>query len=581
MNSLFVDLDVGKRNTIKSRVITLMLRRLSSRLSLSRNQNDQVVSFLKMMILFISPEQQDISRRIFASHTSCQRQSLKDHEKRFLLCKKYMEECLFFSIAVDTALFGNQHFISCIVRFSFDSNTLEIPLFICSCVTSSGKELARLIFERLIERNARLDKFVSVATDGAANMVGKFNGMTTHLKTLVEQHCRNNNRGSPTKHSIWCFAHRINLVTRAFLTLKPVNVVLAFSDWFSKRGRQVAYKRYLTANPPDTEVRVIPQPSETRWLFYRDVVRAILSQAEHVEAFVGGESEFASFWNGLRRDFDNCGQGVPHEFSFKNQMIKATFDFTLFILDPLGKVNTVFQERLSSASQLWDIVVSLKATIQQLIAQTRYDTIPGLESMGGMRSEGVAAFQDVLRQLLLFVERRFPVPSTSLDLKCKRNTHASNDVQQDIEQVQPPSCSVLPVLEFITFPHNIIHFGSLPNVLDGVMRNEVHKMAEEITVHKIEIVYKNQVRRKLLSEAVEIEIVIPISLDDVFSVLESRNYPLLWKEQMKAHTIMPTTVGCEQSFSVIKRCTHVNMKPESFIANATNKLYERSIPKLY
>ena len=106
-------------------------------------------------------------------------------------------------------------------------------------------------------------------------------------------------------------------------------------------------------------------------------------------------------------------------------------------------------------------------------------------------------------------------------------------------------------------------------------------MAEEITVHKIEIVYKNQVRRKLLSEAVEIEIVIPISLDDVFSVLESRNYPLLWKEQMKAHTIMPTTVGCEQSFSVIKRCTHVNMKPESFIANATNKLYERSIPKLY
>ena len=275
-----------------------MLRELSSRLSLTRNQNDQMVSFLKKTIAFTSPEQQEISRRIFASHASCQRQSLKDHKRKIILCKEYMEERLF-SIAVDSALFGNEHFISCIVRFSFDNQALEIPLFISSYAVSSGKEMTRLIVQKLVERNAHFDKLVSVATDGAANMVGKFNGMTACFKTLVEQHCRSNNLYSPTINTMCCFAHRINLVTRAFLAIKPVNVVLKFSGWFSKRGRQVAYKRYLMLKKPNSDLGVIPQPSETRRLFYREVVRAILSQEEHVEAFVDRESGFVSLLNGM------------------------------------------------------------------------------------------------------------------------------------------------------------------------------------------------------------------------------------------------------------------------------------------
>lgn len=180
-----------------------------------------------------------------------------------------MDECLFFSIAVDTALFRNQHLISCIGRFSFDNRALEIPIFISLCTVSSRKEMAGFIFEKLEERKARFDKFVSVATDGAANMVGKVNGMTTHLKRLVEQNCRENGLSFPTIHSVWCFAHRINLVTRAFLTLKPVNVILAFSDWFSNRRRQVAYKSFLTMKHPNDKLRVIPQPSATRWLYLR------------------------------------------------------------------------------------------------------------------------------------------------------------------------------------------------------------------------------------------------------------------------------------------------------------------------
>ena len=73
----------------------------------------------------------------------------------------------------------------------------------------------------------------------------------------------------------------------------------------------------------------------------------------------------------------------------------------------------------------------------------------------------------------------------------------------------------------------------------------------------------------------------PLSLEDVFGVLVSHKYPLLWNEFIKANTIIPTTVGCEQSFSVIKQTMHLNMKPDTFIANATYKQHEKSIPKWF
>ena len=81
----------------------------------------------------------------------------------------------------------------------------------------------------------------------------------------------------------------------------------------------------------------------------------------------------------MRRYLDGCCLSVPREFSFKNKIVKATFDFTLFVLELLGRINAVFQERLSTASQLWDIIVSLKAIIEQLATQTSLRVFPVLK----------------------------------------------------------------------------------------------------------------------------------------------------------------------------------------------------------
>ena len=227
-----------------------MFRQLWSYLTLSKNQNNLIVDFLKRMIRFISPDNQEVAKRIFANYDSCRRQSLRDHERRNLLCQRYMDECLFFSIGVDMALFRNEYFISCVVRFSFDNNSVELPLFISCYLVSTWKDLVYFLFDELKEKNARFDKLVSIATDGAANMMGKYNGMTKHFQYVVERFCRERGWRCHLIHSVWCFAHRLNLVTKAFLTTKPVNVVLAFADWFSGRRLQVSYKRFFGRKSP-------------------------------------------------------------------------------------------------------------------------------------------------------------------------------------------------------------------------------------------------------------------------------------------------------------------------------------------
>ena len=75
-----------------------------------------------------------------------------------------------------------------------------------------------------------------------------------------------------------------------------------------------------------------------------------------------------------------------------------------------------------------------------------------------------------------------------------------------------------------------------------------------------------------------IDVVGKSTLCDVFQVVERGRDPMLWNEVIKLKTIMPTTVCCEQGFSVTKRSLHVNMGMNTAIANVTNKIWTRTSP---
>ena len=56
-----------------------------------------------------------------------------------------------------------------------------------------------------------------------------------------------------------------------------------------------------------------------------------------------------------------------------------------------------------------------------------------------------------------------------------------------------------------------------------------------------------------------------ITLLDVFEKVERADYPDVWSEVLKLLSIMPTSVGCERTFSILKHKLHPNMKKENAI----------------
>ena len=579
LNCFCVDGNVQKTHTLKSRVVTFLFRQLSSLLCLSKNQNNKVVDFLKRVVVFISPDSEVVAKRIFASYDSCRRQSLKEADKKHVLCKQYLEQCLYFSIAADTALFQNEHFISCIARFSLESDAYELPLFIMKCQASSGEDLALFIFNNVREKNANFEKLVSITTDGASNMVGRFNGMVVNFKRLVDQHCRANNLRSPIIHTVWCFAHRINLVTRSVLSMRPLNFVHSFADWFSTKRRQVSYKKFLAEKFPNERLGVIPQPSETRWLFYRDVVRAIMTQTRFIELFVSEEADFQQFLRGSKRDVEKYGGRVEKEFSFSNTLIRATFEFAQFILDLLGTVNTICQERFASIAELWDFVQSLKMKINTFVEQDLEVFVRGLNCLAMLSVNEAAEFHNCLRGFKHCLDERFPCPSKSLDMNGRRHSIVQR-VSSENESSRMNNCSVMPLLDFFTFPHLFVFgFEMSQTSCPPELTEEVTRIVFEMTTKRQQIIDVYNERRVKLSEKAGITVVTQTSLFDVFKVVKRENYPLLWREVVRIDTITPSTVSCERCFSVIKRSLHVNMKAETFIANVTNKLHGYNVKR--
>ena len=74
-------------------------------------------------------------------------------------------------------------------------------------------------------------------------------------------------------HRLWCIAHRLNLVAQDFKEVENINYAIKFAKWITASDRLVSYTAFVKMNP-QREKKKIPPPSETRWLFYMDTLRA-------------------------------------------------------------------------------------------------------------------------------------------------------------------------------------------------------------------------------------------------------------------------------------------------------------------
>ena len=231
-------------------------------------------------------------------------------DKRDILLEESFSSCELFSLALDTALFRQEHILSCVARFVFKDCMTQFPLFFSVYHASTGEEMGRFVFQKLKRMGAPFEKLSSVTTDGANNMVGKRNGMVCHLTNLTKQET---GHGSVFQN-IWCLSHRLNLVVRGFGDVEHIRNELKFADWFSGRRKAVAYKRWLSEAFPDRRNKKIPKPSETRWSFYREVIGAILSQRGDIEQFLKQDEDFISSSMNLWGEQDTSHRQPPGFF---------------------------------------------------------------------------------------------------------------------------------------------------------------------------------------------------------------------------------------------------------------------------
>ena len=167
------------------------------------------------------------------------RESARRVGQRDALLGRQFDECQWFSLALDTALFGQEHVLSCIVQLTNDESLTQFPLFFAVCHASTGEELATYVLHKLKQKKIPLSKLSCVTTDGANNMTGKHNGMVVHLRDMIRAEVGEQNSEF---QSIWCLSHRLNLVVRDFESVDHIKNVLKFADWFSSKRKAVAYK---------------------------------------------------------------------------------------------------------------------------------------------------------------------------------------------------------------------------------------------------------------------------------------------------------------------------------------------------
>ena len=116
--------------------------------------------------------------------------------------------------------------MSCVVRFGFEDRISQEVLFFDKVSETTGKQLAKFVFDKLEEKNCDFSKMVSITTDGATNMIGQERGMANEMMKFVKEKHHLDKRIGVDVHCLWCIAHRLNLMAQDFMEVENINYAI-------------------------------------------------------------------------------------------------------------------------------------------------------------------------------------------------------------------------------------------------------------------------------------------------------------------------------------------------------------------
>ena len=146
---------------LKAKVMSNVMRKLFVELSLTKQQMDKLNRFLKAVILCLTPENEKMAEHIHAGYLSCTRDSARRVAEDEATFEQSFLSCEHFALAFDTALFDQEHVLSCIIRFTFHDTIEQRPLFLRTCTSSTGEDLATFIYNELCRMNVPFNKLAT------------------------------------------------------------------------------------------------------------------------------------------------------------------------------------------------------------------------------------------------------------------------------------------------------------------------------------------------------------------------------------------------------------------------------------
>ena len=144
---------------------------------------------------------------------------------------------------------------------------------------------------------------------------------------------------------------------------------------------------------------------------------------------------------------EKFGLSDEKTFSLDDNEYHSIFLFVKFVLDMLGRVSQVFQQRYLMILEAWNIVDSLKKRVFNIITNIQSSSPTSFDFLSGIERDQVERYSTRLQQLLQGISLRFPCPSSSHDM---RNMGSSLFVEFDPVTIEhnpfERQCSLLNIL---------------------------------------------------------------------------------------------------------------------------------------
>ena len=222
-------------------------------------------------------------------------------------------------------------------------------------------------------------------------------------------------------------------------------------------------------------------------------------------------------------------------------------------------MNRQMQEQCSLVHELLEAVGKLKRQFANDLVAMERGSFEEFAFIGCLNDVQRATFCDILKHLLFNIDVRFPNISTSIDTRIvQENTDRETlELDETISRRMRRKCPFLPPMGVFLIPDDLIKHGRINEYFVGGRFPEIERFAREIVERKEEIV------RNVESSNDAHQASKPITLLDVFQILNRTSYPFLWDVVLRAVAVLPTTASCEQNFSRLKHKLHENMLKEN------------------